>query len=134
MPTLEGGSAWAEFLRIEHERGSEVSELLSSGRERWPEHWLICWMEGTISLEAGRLDEAEAAFRSLLAVDIAALPAFGVAYDSRMFGEWAYSSLGLTLFRAGRNAEAAAAYAEAERLAPENPEYRIKGILAPVPR
>lgn len=129
-PSVDGGLAWAELVRMQHERGDDVSELLVVGRDRWPEHWLIRWMEGIIALEAGRLAEAEACFRSLLAVDVAALPHSGIAYDARMFGEWAHASLGLTLFRVGRNAEAAAAYAEAERHAPQESEYRIKRSLA----
>jgi glycosyltransferase involved in cell wall biosynthesis/tetratricopeptide (TPR) repeat protein len=130
QPSNDGGLAWAELVRMRHERGADVSELLVFGRERWPEHWLIRWMDGIIAEQAGRLTEAESCFRSLLAVDVGALPTQGIAYDARMFGEWAYASLGLTLFRAGRNAEAGAAYAGAERLAPENPEYRIKRALA----
>jgi len=87
-------------------------------------------MEGIIALEAGRLTEAEECFRALLAVDVAALPQHGIAYDARMFGEWAHASLGLALFRGGRNTEAAAAYADASRCAPQQAEYRVKRALA----
>jgi glycosyltransferase involved in cell wall biosynthesis len=129
-PSTDGGLAWGEMLRAEHARGADVGELLASGRERWPEHWLIRWIEAIIALEAGNLSAAEAGFRSLLTVDLATLPAQGIAYDARIFGEWAYASLGLGYFRAGRNAEAAEAYAEAERCAPDNAEYRVKRALA----
>ena len=86
--------------------------------------------EGIIALEAGRLGEAEDDFRALLAVDVDALPQHGIAYDARMFGEWAHASLGLALLRDGRDTEAAAAYAEAARCAPHQPEYQVKRALA----
>ena len=130
VPSVDGGLAWAERLAAEHERGTDVGPLLALGRERWPQHWLIRWIEGVVALEAGQLDAAAEAFRALLAADTAALPASGIAYDERMFGEWAHASLALTHLRAGRNAEAAAAYAAAERCAPDNPEYRVKRALA----
>jgi glycosyltransferase involved in cell wall biosynthesis len=129
-PTVDGGLAWAELVQMRHARGDDVSTLLKLGRANWPHHWLICWIEGVIAEQAGRLTEAEQCFRALLAVDVASLPADGIAYDVRMFREWAYASLGLVLFRAGRNEEAAAAYAQAERHAPQELEYRIKRGLA----
>jgi glycosyltransferase involved in cell wall biosynthesis/tetratricopeptide (TPR) repeat protein len=130
VPSVDGGLAWAELVRARHEQGDDVSELLELGRARWPQHWLICWIEGIIAEQQGRLDEAERCFRSLLAVDLGTLPRDGIAYDERIFREWAYASLGLVLFRAGRDSEAAAAYAQAERHAPQELEYRIKRGLA----
>jgi cytochrome c-type biogenesis protein CcmH/NrfG len=53
-----------------------------------------------------------------------------LAYDGRSFGEWAHASLGLTHLRAGRNAAAVTAYAQAQRCAPDNPEYTVKRALA----
>ena len=47
-----------------------------------------------------------------------------------MFGSWAHASLGLVHFRTGRFAEAAAAYAAAERLEPDNAEWAVKRRLA----
>jgi glycosyltransferase involved in cell wall biosynthesis len=129
-PSVDGGLAWAETIAAQHERGADVAELLRIGRERWPGHWLLSWIEAIVALEAGRLPEAEQGFRALISVDLATLPQQGIAYDERIFGEWAHASLGLAYFRAGRNAEAAAAYAEAQRCAPENPEYAIKRALA----
>jgi cytochrome c-type biogenesis protein CcmH/NrfG len=47
-----------------------------------------------------------------------------------MFGADPQASLGLALFRLGRYAEAADAYAAAERLEPDVAEYRVKRLLA----
>lgn len=129
-PSRDGSIAWADFVRLRHEQGADVKTLLSEGCARWPEQWLLRWIEGQLALENGALAVAEQRFRELLAVDVAALPATGMAYDERIFGEFALSSLGLALFRMRRFREAAAAYAAAERLVPDQPEYRTKRLLA----
>ena len=69
-------------------------------------------------------------FRRLLSVDRAELAATGLAYDERIFSVFSLESLGLVLFRQGRYAEAAATYAEAERLDEEHLGYRAKRMLA----
>jgi glycosyltransferase involved in cell wall biosynthesis len=125
-----GGAAWVDLVSLRHERGEDVWELLAEGRDRWPRNWALVWIEGQLHLEAGRSEEAAACFRTLLAVDVSLVPYDGVGYDERIFGSWAQDSLGLALFRTGRYAEAAEAYAAAERLAPGEPEYRVKRRLA----
>lgn len=129
-PTRDGSLAWAELVRWRHDRGEDVGELLAEGRERWPEQWLLVWIEGHIHLDAGRLEPAEQCFRRLLEVDVADLPARDIAYDERMFGTFSLESLGLALFRQGRYSEAAAVYAEAESLDPTQLAYRAKRVLA----
>jgi glycosyltransferase involved in cell wall biosynthesis len=129
-PSVEGSLAWADLVRLRHERGAEVTGLLAAARSRWPEQWLLRWIEGLVHLDAGRLEPAEDCFMALLTVDVSSLPQDGIAYDERIFGAYAQASLGLTLFRAGRYAEAASAYAEAERSDPGEQEYRVKRLLA----
>jgi tetratricopeptide (TPR) repeat protein len=129
-PTVDGSLAWADLVRHRHQRGEDVTELLAQARERWPQQWLLRFIEGLVALESGRLEAAEACFRSLLAVDLATLPATGIAYDERIFGAHAHASLGLTLFRAGRYDEAVGAYAAAERSEPGAEEHRVKRMLA----
>jgi tetratricopeptide (TPR) repeat protein len=83
-----------------------------------------------VHLESGQPESAEQCFRRLLAVNVEELPARGVAYDERIFGEFSLESLGLSLFRHARYAEAAQVYAQAERLDPERLAYRAKRVLA----
>jgi tetratricopeptide (TPR) repeat protein len=49
-----------------------------------------------------------------------------VAYDKRIFGEWAYNFSGAVYVRLGRRSEAAAAFTQAAGFAPDSPVYRIK--------
>jgi tetratricopeptide (TPR) repeat protein len=129
-PTGDGSLAWGELVRWRHDRGGDVRELLAEGRERWPEQWLLVWIEGHVHLDAGDAEAAEQCFRRLLKVDVNELPVLGVAYDERMFGPFSLESLGLALFRQERYREAAEVYAEAESLDPSRLAYRAKRVLA----
>ena len=129
-PTDQGQAAFAELARLRDAAGGDVAGLVAEGLARFPENWLLIWVKGHVDLDAGRYEEAAECFRRLLAADTEALPAIGVAYESRMFGSWAHASLGLVHFRTGRFAEAAAAYAAAERLEPDNAEWAVKRRLA----
>ncbi|MDX6637207.1 MAG: hypothetical protein QOJ01_718 [Solirubrobacterales bacterium] len=130
QPSSDGSLAWGDLVRLRQERGGDVGELLGEGKARWPQNWQLVWIEGNVALDAGRLDEAIDCFRRLLAANTADLAEQGVSYDGRIFGVFAQSSLGLALFRAGRFAESAAAYAAAARLEPDNPEHEVKRTLA----
>jgi glycosyltransferase involved in cell wall biosynthesis len=130
VPSRDASLAWADLARLSHERGGDVGPLLTEGRARWPEHWLLRWIEGQVALEHGEPAVAEQRFRELLMVDVESLPATGISYDERIFGEFAFASLGLALFRLGRFDEAAAAYAQAHQRAPDQAEYRVKRLLA----
>jgi tetratricopeptide (TPR) repeat protein len=129
-PSSYGSLAWGDLVRLRHERGADVNSLLAEGRARWPENWLLVWIEGNVLLDAGRNEEAAVCFERLLAVDVAGLPRQGVAYDGRLFGSFAHSSLGLALFRMERYEEAAEAYAAAARLEPDSSEHPAKQALA----
>ena len=125
-----GSVAWSDLVRLRRDRGEDVTELVAEGRARWPENWWLVWAEGQLHFEAGRHDEAIGCFQRLVEVDLRTLPFHGVAYDERIFGSFAHAAVGLALFRMGRYAEAAEAYAAAEHLEPEAPEYRVKRQLA----
>ena len=123
-----GGAAWVDLVELRRQRGEDVTDLIAEGRVRWPDNWALVWQEGQAHLAGGRNEEAARCFTRILAVDTSA-PA-PLAYDGRMFGADPRASLGLALFRLGRYAEAADAYAAAERLEPDAAEYRVKRLLA----
>jgi tetratricopeptide (TPR) repeat protein len=62
----------------------------------------------------------------LIAVDPDAFIDPMVAYDKRIFGEWAYNLLGAVYVRLGRRSEAGDAFSCAAKLAPDSMAYRIK--------
>ena len=127
-PGQDGGVAAADLLHLRREAGEEVTGLLAEARARWPGNWMLVWIEGQVHLEAGRNEQAIGCFRRLLQVDTR-LPQ-PVIYDRRIFGAWAQDALGLALFRLGRYAAAAEAYAAAGGLDPDNAAYGVKRLLA----
>jgi glycosyltransferase involved in cell wall biosynthesis len=129
-PSSHASQAWADLVRLRHSRGGATEDLLSEGLARWPENWQLVWVQGNVLLESSRYQEAAACFQCLLEVDLANLPAGGVSYDQRLFGAFAQSSLGVALFRMGRNTEAAEAFAAAARLEPRAREHEARQALA----
>ena len=123
-----GGVAWVDLVELRRQQGDDVTELVAEGRARWPDNWALVWHEGRAHLAAGRNEAAAACFTEILTVDPSAPSS--VSYDGRMFGADPRASLGLALFRMGRYAEAAEAYAAAERLEPGVEEFRVKRMLA----
>jgi tetratricopeptide (TPR) repeat protein len=129
-PDQHGSLAYADLVRLRHERGEEVGGLVDEALERYPENWLLVWTKARLEIEAGRFESALPWLDSLVRVDLAGLPDRGVAYDERLFGAFAHASRGLCLLRLERYIEAADAYAVAEALEPGNPEHRVKRELA----
>jgi glycosyltransferase involved in cell wall biosynthesis len=129
-PSSHGSIAWGDLVRLRHARGADVTSLLAEGKAHWPDNWQLVWIEGNIRLDSGELEAAATCFGRLLEVDVADLPAQGVSYDRRLFGSFAYSSLGLALFRLERYEAAAEAYANASRLEPDAREHEAKRVVA----
>lgn len=128
-----GSLAFAELARLRHAQGRDMDDLVHEGLERYPGNWLLVWIRARLDLERGELERALAGFDRLLAVDRAALPDRGVAYDERIFGAFAHASRGLCLLRLGRSAEAASAYAAAKRAEPPARGQRVRRRLAEYP-
>jgi tetratricopeptide (TPR) repeat protein len=125
-----GVLAYGELIATRHGRGEDVTGLLAQARGRYPRNCLLVWLEARSLTAGGRPADAIAALDWLLAVDTRRLPDEGPAYDERIFGELAHEGRGLCLFRLGRYAEAAQAYAAAARCAPGEPAYPVKRDLA----
>lgn len=129
-PDYCGVLCFSELIGLRMARGQDVSGLLAEGRRVYPGNYVLLWQQARQLIAAGQADQALARFDALLMADQAALADAGPAYDQRLFGESAHEGRGLCLLRLGRYAEAADAYAEAERCAPGNPEFRVKKELA----
>jgi len=126
-----GVLAFTDLVRLRHERGDDVAELLVEARRRYPTNKLLWWVEATVRLAQGRHEEALELVDRLLAVDVDSLPAAdGVSYDERIFGELAHDARGLCLFRLERYAEAADAYAHAAEANPSELRYRASRAVA----
>jgi tetratricopeptide (TPR) repeat protein len=125
-----GVLAYSELIGMRMSRGQDVANLIAEARWYYPENYVLIWQEARTLAASGRFEEALADFDMLLGANLASLPDAGPSYDERLFGEAAHEGRGLCLFRLGRYTEAAAAYAQAERCAPDSQEYRVKRQLA----
>jgi tetratricopeptide (TPR) repeat protein len=127
-----GVLVFSDLISLRYQRGEDVTDLLSDARMRYPDNWILVWLEARVLIDQGRYDEALARFDQLAAVDTSRLADVdgGPSYDARLFDDLAHGGRGLCLFRLERYAESAEAYAEAARLAPNDPTYRTKQHLA----
>ena len=130
-PSSHGSLAWGDLVRLRHERGVRTSPPCSpragsAGRRTTSSSGSRATCCSTTAASTMRRRAFAASSRSTPT----GLAPGGVAYDERIFGAFSWSSLGLAEFRAGRYADAAAAYAEAARLEPDNPEHAAKRALA----
>jgi tetratricopeptide (TPR) repeat protein len=125
-----GSLASADLVRMRHQRGEEVGELLAEARGWYPDNCLLLFIEGRYLIDHERYEEALIRFQRLLAIDVATLPDLGPAYDERIFGAFAHDACGVCQFRLGRHAEAAAAWQRAADEAGDDPSYAAKRQLA----
>lgn len=129
VPSVHGGGPYFDLITLMHARGEDAGALLDEAEGRYPTNRLWPWLRSQLALDAGLAEKALAHVDKILAVDVDALADEGIAYDARIFGAAAHAQRGLCLFRLGRFAEAAAAYAEAEALEPDTMEHRVKRQL-----
>jgi tetratricopeptide (TPR) repeat protein len=125
-----GVLVYAELVERRRARGAPVAELLAEAIASYPSNCVLWYLEGQVLTEASAYDDAIARFDRLLATDTNAFPPGSPSYDERLFGDLAHAGRALALFRAGRFADAADAYASAERLSPATREYTVKRQLA----
>lgn len=83
-----------------------------------------------LAFATGRPRDALEPLEWLLGLDDDAIIDTGASYDQRVFGEWAWGLLGLSHFALGDDAAAAAAFARAEQLAPDEASYGVRRRLA----
>jgi glycosyltransferase involved in cell wall biosynthesis len=125
-----GSLAFADLVRLRHVRGDDVGELLAEARRRYPDNWLMVFIEGRYLVDHEHYEDALVCFRNLLEVDVSTLPDAGPAYDAGIFGALSYDACGVCLFKLGRYEGAAAAWAAASEDSPEDASYRTKRDLA----
>jgi glycosyltransferase involved in cell wall biosynthesis len=129
-PNPLGSLAAADLVRARHARGVEVAPLLAEVRGWYPDDRLLRFIEGRYLLDSARYEEAIGCFDELLATDLTALPNNGPAYDARIFGVLSHDARALSLFRLGRDAEAAEAWERAMADDPDDPSLAAKRRLA----
>jgi hypothetical protein len=83
-----------------------------------------------LAFATGRPRDALEPLAWLVELDDDAIIATGSSYDARVFGEWAWSLIGLCRFALGDDAIAADAFRRAEEYAPGDESYVVRRRLA----
>ena len=125
-----GVLACAQLVQRRRERGAAVEPLLTEARAAYPDNCVLLYEEAHELIVRGAYEEAVDRFERILAFDPAAAPPDGPAYEERILGELSHAGRAFALFKAGRYADAADAYAAAEARAPSNASYAVKRRLA----
>jgi tetratricopeptide (TPR) repeat protein len=108
----------------------ELERLVDEARDRFERTPSLELAAARLAFATGRPRDALEPLDWLLSLDEEAIIATGASYDARVFGEWAWGLLGLCRFALGDDLAAADAFARAERLAPDDPSYRVRRRLA----
>ncbi|HVN35350.1 MAG TPA: glycosyltransferase [Casimicrobiaceae bacterium] len=126
------GLPWFHLATLLIERGHDAAALLAEACAAFPENHSLAWLRARSLVAAGDYAAAAPLFAALTRVDVEALSAGSLAFDSTIFGAGAHAALGLCAFRLGRYAESAAHYARAEAIEPANLELRSKRMLSEI--
>jgi glycosyltransferase involved in cell wall biosynthesis len=125
-----GVLAFTDLVRARRARGEDVGALLDEARERYPQNKLLWWVQAAALISARRYSESLGLLEKLVSVELSSLPDEGVAYDRRIFGEFAQEARGVCLVALGRDAQAVEAYERALRENPDSTIYRARLALA----
>ena len=104
--------------------------LLDEASARFPHNQLLVWLRAETLVAERRFAQAEPLLRGLAAVDDERNACPDLAYDQRIFEEFAYAALATCCFGLGRPAEAADWYGRALTSQPASVEYRAKRLYA----
>jgi tetratricopeptide (TPR) repeat protein len=130
QPAVLGLLVRVELALFRLHAGVEAGDLVEELRVQFPENPLTSWVAAQDAMAHGRWGDAMPLLERLIAIDPTELIDSRVAYDERMFGEFAASSLGTCAFQLGDDATAARWFTRAAQAAPEVLEYRVKRQLA----
>ena len=111
-------------------KGRPAADLVADLEAWFPDDPLTIWVAAHAAMTAGRWLDAAGLLEDLWRIDAEAVLHPVLAYDQRMFGEFAAHNLGLCWFHEGDDARAAHWFAEAAELAPDVEEYDVKRRLA----
>ena len=121
--------SYGDLIRMRAGRGADVGDLLTEALAAFPDNCLLLLMEAQRLMDDRRYAEALGPLERILRFDWA-VGDDPPAYDAPIVGELPWSAKALCHFRLGAYAEAAEAYAQASRHAPDDPSYPVKAELA----
>jgi glycosyltransferase involved in cell wall biosynthesis len=126
---VEASLAYQQLVRLLLSEGKDAVTVAEQGLAAFPDDHALRLLLARALVDAGRESEARAILEKLLAIDPETFFDSRIAFDRRIFGEFAYELAGLAAFRLGNYADAANAYGHAFK-ASGDITYRVKADLA----
>jgi tetratricopeptide (TPR) repeat protein len=120
---------YADLVARRLHRPAASRPVVEEMAHRFPGEALTQWAVAQQAMAEGRYDDAIEPLEALATVDADALVHACLAYDRRLFGEWAYHALGLCWFQLGDPGAAATWLGRAVQANPAEPEYEVKRQL-----
>lgn len=108
----------------------QLETLVAEAREQFTPTPALELAAARLAFATGRPRDALEPLDWLVGLDESAVVATGISCDERVFGEWAWSLLGLCRFELDDDAAAADAFRRAEALAPDDPSHAVRRRLA----
>lgn len=118
------------LARVELERGRDPQPLIAEGLAALPDDFALQFLEGRARLAAGEYQRALQIATRLRAIDADLLTDGLLAFDRRIFTEFADDLAGVACFRLGSFAEAARRFSAAVSCAGQAEPYRMKAHAA----
>ena len=118
------------LARLARERGDDPRALIAEGLAAVPDDHALRLMQARALLDAGDAEAALAIATDLLAIDPDALCDGLLAFDRRIFGEFAHDLAAIAAFRLGRFGDARMHFDAAATLAPDPLAYSVKARAA----
>lgn len=116
------------LTRLLIETGEDATQVIGALLREDPDDFGTLYLAGRSSLLRGDAHDALQKGRRLVGIDASALEIGLVAYDLRLFGEFAWALLGAAYLQAGRRPEAGEAYRQAWLCAPHNTAHLCKAV------
>jgi tetratricopeptide (TPR) repeat protein len=117
--------AWV-LARLLRDAGEDPLPTINEGLAYSPDDKAMIFLKARALVDHGQYKEALAIIDSLTAIDAATFVDPFVSYDVRIFGSHAHDLAGVAHLKLGDRASAAAAFARAASMEPDNPTYLRK--------
>ncbi|MEQ1770376.1 MAG: glycosyltransferase [Devosia sp.] len=113
---------------LEHTAGGNALPTIEAGLALYPRQPSLQHFRARILVERGEPEQAIAVLDALIATGEAGGTDPNIAFDRRIFGEYAHELRAIALLKLGRKQEAGRAFAMASALAPDNLSYRVRAV------
>lgn len=126
----DGALGWMQLIHLHLKNKPLLAcEFAEQATQIYPQHKALDLAYAGALYQVGRQEQALPLLEHLMTLNPATYFDPLVAYDKRIFGEWALNLKGDVLLRMGNRPAAAKAYKRAALHAPDNLEYRAKAAM-----